>query len=241
MLQKPCRLQTDGRKDGQTDGRTINMRMKFEIEIPKQTWLMLRKPCHLQTDGRTDRQTDGRTDEVNPVYPPSNFVGRGYKNQLYSVLCMIVSRNLWQTCLFETFLGTQLLEENVKFFVRILMKVPVVLLQHGEFSLNSSQQTPHILPVRARYGVSFAGWKFWLLCTVLFTAVLYFICQIYFNMSKHVLMKTIWFMESVKGTLFSQGVQECVQYVCMTECGLTWFYLYMIARHILLNGNIHDI
>ena len=53
---------------------TINMHMKFEIEIPKQTWLMLRKPCRLQTDGRTDR----RTDKVNPVYPPSNFVGRGY-------------------------------------------------------------------------------------------------------------------------------------------------------------------
>ena len=54
------------------------MHMKFEIEIPKQTWLMLRKPCRLQTDGRTDRRTDGRTDKVNPVYPPSNFVGRGY-------------------------------------------------------------------------------------------------------------------------------------------------------------------
>ena len=36
---------------------TINMLMKFEIEIPKQTWLMFRKPCRLQTDG----QTDGRT------------------------------------------------------------------------------------------------------------------------------------------------------------------------------------
>ena len=57
---------------------TINMHMKFEIEIPKQTWLMLRKPCRLQTDGRTD----GQTDKVNPVYPPSNFVGRGYKKPL---------------------------------------------------------------------------------------------------------------------------------------------------------------
>ena len=28
---------------------TINMHMKFEIEIPKQTWLTLRKPCHLQS------------------------------------------------------------------------------------------------------------------------------------------------------------------------------------------------
>ena len=55
---------------------TINMHMKFETEIPKQTWLMLRKPCRRRTDGQTDR----RTDKVNPVYPPSNFVGRGYNN-----------------------------------------------------------------------------------------------------------------------------------------------------------------
>ena len=41
---------------------TINMHMKFEIEIPKQTRLMLRKPCHLQTDGLTDGRTDRRTD-----------------------------------------------------------------------------------------------------------------------------------------------------------------------------------
>ena len=51
---------------------TINMHMKFEIEIPKQTWLMLRKPCRLQTDGRTDGQGESSI-------PPSNFVGRGYK------------------------------------------------------------------------------------------------------------------------------------------------------------------
>ena len=34
----------------------INMHVKFEIEIPKQTWLTLRKPRRLQTDGRTDGQ-----------------------------------------------------------------------------------------------------------------------------------------------------------------------------------------
>ena len=28
---------------------TINMHMKFEIKIPKQTWLTLWKPCHLQS------------------------------------------------------------------------------------------------------------------------------------------------------------------------------------------------
>ena len=57
---------------------TINMHMKFEIEIPKQTWLMLRKPCCLQTDGRTDGRMDGQGESS---IPPSNFVGRGYKNR----------------------------------------------------------------------------------------------------------------------------------------------------------------
>ena len=32
------------------------------------------------TDRQTDRRTDGQTDKVNPVYPPSNFVGWGYNN-----------------------------------------------------------------------------------------------------------------------------------------------------------------
>ena len=54
---------------------TINMHMKFEIEIPKQTWLMLRKPCRLQTDGQTDRRT-----RWIQYTPPSNFVGRGYND-----------------------------------------------------------------------------------------------------------------------------------------------------------------
>ena len=58
---------------------TINMHMKFEIEIPKETWLMLRKPCRLQTDGRTD----GRTRWIQ--YTPSNFVGRGYNKNLKMV------------------------------------------------------------------------------------------------------------------------------------------------------------
>ena len=52
---------------------TINMHMKFEIEIPKQTWLMLRKPCRLQTDGRTDGQTDGQGESSIP--PPTSFGG----------------------------------------------------------------------------------------------------------------------------------------------------------------------
>ena len=58
---------------------TINMHMKFEIEIQKETWLMLRKPCRLQTDGQTDGRTDGQGESS---IPPSNFVGRGY-NEVY--------------------------------------------------------------------------------------------------------------------------------------------------------------
>ena len=46
---------------------TINMHMKFEIEIPKQTWLMLRKPCRLRTDGRTDGRTCHKTVTVGWV------------------------------------------------------------------------------------------------------------------------------------------------------------------------------
>ena len=52
---------------------TNNMHIKFEIEIPKQTWVMLQKSCRLQTDGRTDRQTDRRTRWIQyntPTPPP---------------------------------------------------------------------------------------------------------------------------------------------------------------------------
>ena len=55
---------------------TINMHMKFEIEIPKAN--LTYAP---ETMSSTDRRTDGQTDKVNPVYPPSNFVGRGYKKK----------------------------------------------------------------------------------------------------------------------------------------------------------------
>ena len=57
---------------------TINMHMKFEIKIPKQTWLMLRKPCRLQTDRRTDGQTDRRTRWIQCTPPPTSL-GRGIK------------------------------------------------------------------------------------------------------------------------------------------------------------------
>ena len=42
------------------------MQMKFEIEIPKQTW-----------------RTDGQTDKVNPVYPSPSSLGGGIKMGLY--------------------------------------------------------------------------------------------------------------------------------------------------------------
>ena len=73
---------------------TINMHMKFEIEIPKQTWLMLRKPCRLQTDGLTD----GQTDKVNPVYPPPTSLGGGIISYLWLDIGLVPNRlhaNIW--------------------------------------------------------------------------------------------------------------------------------------------------
>ena len=60
---------------------TINMHMKFEIEIPQETWLMLRKPCCLQTYGRTDGRTeDGRTRWIQYT-PPPTLLGGGIINK----------------------------------------------------------------------------------------------------------------------------------------------------------------
>ena len=55
---------------------TSDMHTKFGFDIPSETEVTLRKPLRLQTD----RRTDGQTDKVNPVYPPTNFVGRGYND-----------------------------------------------------------------------------------------------------------------------------------------------------------------
>ena len=58
-----------------------------------------------ETMSSTDRRTDGRTDKVNPVYPPSNFVGRGYKKiQLYKVQCQ-KSRQFAMAETYENWLG----------------------------------------------------------------------------------------------------------------------------------------
>ena len=46
---------------------TINMHMKFEIEIPKQTWLTSRKPCHLQSP-ETEKSRVWKP--KNPIWPP---------------------------------------------------------------------------------------------------------------------------------------------------------------------------
>ena len=48
-----------------------NRHMKFQIKIPKQTWVTLRKPCFLQTDKRT------RWFQYT-LPPPTNFLGLGY-------------------------------------------------------------------------------------------------------------------------------------------------------------------
>ena len=71
---------------------TINMHMKFEIEIPKQTRLMLRKPCCLQTDG----QMDGWTRLIQ--FTPSKFIGWGYKKIFKSWNFRIKINNMWHTC-----------------------------------------------------------------------------------------------------------------------------------------------
>ena len=54
-----------------------NLKLKFQSKLDLCSGNHV---VYRQTDRRTDGQTDGRTDKVNPVYPPSNFVGRGYKN-----------------------------------------------------------------------------------------------------------------------------------------------------------------
>ena len=57
-----------------------NLKLKFQskLDLCSGNHVVYRQTDG-RTDGRTDGQTDGRTDKVNPVYPPSNFVGRGYK------------------------------------------------------------------------------------------------------------------------------------------------------------------
>ena len=46
------------------------MHVKYEIEIPKQTWVTVRKPCCLQMDGRTHWQTD-KVSHPPPPPPPT--------------------------------------------------------------------------------------------------------------------------------------------------------------------------
>ena len=48
-----------------------NLKLKFKSKLDLCSGNHV---VYRQTDGQTDR----RTDKVNPVYPPSNFVGRGY-------------------------------------------------------------------------------------------------------------------------------------------------------------------
>ena len=78
---------------------TINMHLKFEIEIPKQTWLMLRKPCRLQTDGRTD----GQTDKVNQYTPPPTSLGGGITSE--SVNKTLISLELVNNLIMDIYNG----------------------------------------------------------------------------------------------------------------------------------------
>ena len=56
-----------------------NLKLKFQSKLDLCSGNHV---VYRQTDGRTDWQTDRRTDKVNPVYPPSNFVGRGYNKNV---------------------------------------------------------------------------------------------------------------------------------------------------------------
>ena len=67
---------------------TINMHMKFEIGIPKETWLMLRKPC-LQTDGRTDGRMDRRTRWIQYTPPPTSL-GGGINTETITIYIYII-------------------------------------------------------------------------------------------------------------------------------------------------------
>ena len=75
---------------------TINMHMKFGIEISRQTWPSPRKPWYVafrRTDGRTDR----RTRWIQST--PSNLVWRGYnkelKQQMFHIYCDPFMHRSW--------------------------------------------------------------------------------------------------------------------------------------------------
>ena len=52
-----------------------NLKLKFQSKLDLCSGNHV---VYRQTDGRTDR----RTDKVNPIYTPSNFVGRGYNHNI---------------------------------------------------------------------------------------------------------------------------------------------------------------
>ena len=79
-----------------------NLKLKFQSKLDLCSG---NHAVYRQTDGRTDRRTDGRTDKVNPVYPPSNFVGRGYnymtflktpENIISTLFINYTSETIWQ-------------------------------------------------------------------------------------------------------------------------------------------------
>ena len=71
------------------------MHTKFQIEIPKQIWVMLQKPHHLLMDGQMDRWT--RRIQYTPT---TNFVERGYNNASgkYPTFYHLVTEMCTQKC-----------------------------------------------------------------------------------------------------------------------------------------------
>ena len=118
---------------------TINMHMKFEIEIPKETRLMLRKPCRLQTDGRTDGQTD-RQGESN--IPPPTSLGVGIIRQTLrpnNVSKYQCSLNTWNKAISKR--GCSLLMQSQSEAQFVLMT--------KESTYFNRKETPSMLPERA--------------------------------------------------------------------------------------------
>ena len=107
---------------------------------------------------QTDRRTDGRTDKVNPVYPPSNFVGRGYNNRTEKtgwVTHTRVGLTHWgrdkvevisQTTFSSAFSWMKMFEFRLKFHCNLFLRLQLTILIHWfRWWLGAVQVTSHYL------------------------------------------------------------------------------------------------
>ena len=101
---------------------TINMHLKFEIEIPKQTWLMLRKLCRLQTDGRTDRRT--RWIQYTP--PPTSLGGGIMMEILQSISLRFMQSTKFQFHSIPVFIISP---SKIRFSLELTCSLQIMFLQ----------------------------------------------------------------------------------------------------------------